>query len=396
MLIIGSFAFMTSTGWAQAKEGRLNIDVQDGQVSVFAAGVGLSDAEVAAIRAQIEERVQRSPLRQHGTVHVTLQGQLLDELTQRLHGLDLSDKRATRAVVDDLMKSRFEHQDRPLTDPVEVVIGRGFAFGPANMPGSIVAIGASGRIDGPISDVIALGSHIELAAGAEVSERLVSVGSQLDLAQGARITGQEVNVSLPDFSAWTRDSASWSAPERSVWSQLATGLFGVALSLGLGVLFARIAPQISQQSLERVQREPWAALGIGFVHYFAIVPVLVLLVITLIGIPLVPLYLMGLGLLFWLAYVLGALYVGQMLVRSHPQWQQLLIGLVVLLALSFIPVLGGLLAFGLVTLGVGAIVLSVYARLRNRSQRPPSARAAQPEAPRELPTTGEAPSPQHS
>jgi hypothetical protein len=82
--------------------------------------------------------------------------------------------------------------------------------------------------------------------------------------------------------------------------------------------------------------------------------------------------------------------VGQAFIRAQPQWQQLLLGLAVLLAMSFIPVLGGLIAFGLVTLGVGAIMLSVYERLRDRTRRPPSSRAARAEAPRELPTTGEA------
>ena len=125
-------------------------------------------------------------------------------------------------------------------------------------------------------------------------------------------------------------------------------------------------------------------------------PALALLIVTLIGIPLIPLYFLGLGLLFWLAYVLGAVYLGQAFMRSQPQWQQLLLGLVVLLALSFIPGVGGLIGFGLVTLGMGAIMLSLYQRIRDRSQRPPSARAAQVEAPRELPTTGEAPAPQHS
>ncbi|HET8938162.1 MAG TPA: hypothetical protein VFN67_32185, partial [Polyangiales bacterium] len=228
---------MTSTGGAQASEGRLSIDVQDGQVSVFSADAGLSDAEVSAVRAQIEERVQRSPLRQHGTVHVMLQGPLLAELTQWLHGIDSRDKRATRTVVDDLLKSRFEHQDRPLAEPVEVIIGREFTFGPQNMPGSIVAIGANGSIHGSISDVIALGSHVELAPSAEVRERLVTVGSQLELAQGASITGQEVNVSLPGLGEWSRDNASWSAsqpPPHSVWWRVSAGLFGVLVSLGLG------------------------------------------------------------------------------------------------------------------------------------------------------------------
>jgi hypothetical protein len=289
------------------------------------------------------------------------------------------------------MKSRFEHRDRPLAEPVEVVIGREFAFGPANMPGSIVAIGANGRIDGPISDVIALGSHLELAAGAEVSERLVSVGSQLELAQGARVTGQEVNVSLPSLGAWNAESTSAAkAQPRSVFSQLASGILGVLFSLGLGALFVRIAPQFSQQALERLQRAPWAALGIGFAHYFAIVPVLVLLIITLIGIPLIPLYLLGLGLTFWLAYVLGAAFLGQAFLKAQSQWQQLLFGLVALLAVSFVPVLGGLLAFGLVTLGIGAMMLTVYERWQNRTKRPPA------EAPRALPNTVEVPAPQHS
>lgn len=366
-----ALSLMTSQGWAQAESGRLEIDVDQGQVAVSAQGGALSERELDAIRARMQERIARSPLRQSGKLHVVLRGEPLQELTTRLQAVDASDSRAVAEAIDRFVELRAQaNKDRPLTEPVEVVIGRQFAYGAADMPGSVVAIGANGRIDGPLADLIAVGSTLQLGPDAEITERFVSVGSDITTLQGARITGQQVNVSLPSLDSLRFDSWSQAAPAPTVWSRLGGSVIGVLLSLGLGLLFMRLSPQLSARSLARLHDEPLKSFGIGLAHYFAIVPAAIVLVISVVGILLLPLYFVLLGLLFWLAYVSGAGYLGALLVHSWAPWQRLLLGLVLLAALSFIPVLGGIATFAVVTCGLGAIMLTLYRRGPAQPDRP--------------------------
>lgn len=382
-----ALALMTFPAWTQAQPARLDIDVEQGVVSVSGHGSALTDSELGAIRTRVQTRLERSPLREHGALHISLRGEPLSELTTRLHAIDANDTVAVDAVIDRFVKMRADaNEKRPLTEPVEVVIGRQFEYGPANMPGSIVSIGASGTIDGRIDDVVAIGSHVQLGQQAEVAQRFVSVGSDVELAQGARVTGQEVNVSLPAFETLRRELMNPAPTAPSVFARLGWAVFGVLLSFGLGLLFQRVAPELTGQTLARLQERPWPSFGIGLAHYFAIIPVAVLLVLTVVGIVLLPLYFMLLALVLWLGYIAAASYLGGLLAKAWQPWQRLLLGLLVLAAVAWLPVVGGLVGFGAVTSGFGAIMLTLY-RARKRPGRPqPTAPSAPPSE--ALPATG--------
>lgn len=388
--------FAAAPGWAQSPEPpRLQIDVEDGRVSVAAHGAEFSERELAAIRARVKAQVKDSPLHDSGALRVALRGAPVQELQAQLRAIDLDDPRAVERVTDRFLEAHLEpRSDQPLTEPVEVVIGRGFRFAAGQTPGSVVAIGSSGVIEGSVADLIAIGSDVRLAAQASVDQRLLSVGSRLALDPGARVAAQELRVSLPAAQFWRNGGSwgGWRSPEFGWRAGLGGSLFGLALSFGLGMLYVRLAPRFHGQVLGRLAMRPWPALGVGFLHYLAIVPGAVLLVLTVIGIIFLPMYLMAIGLLIWIAYVTAAAWIGRTVARTWRGWQQLLVGLVILTAVAWIPVIGGFADFIAITFAVGAVMQTVYERLRARRGRgrPSPVTAPEPAPP---PPAGAAPQP---
>jgi len=169
-------------------------------------------------------------------------------------------------------------------------------------------------------------------------------------------------------------------------------VYALFATLLVGLLFLLVAPTFTEGVSERSSDQPLLSLGAGLlvaVGLPALVAVLVLLVlvlpIALVGFVLfgrpwltylalllvaLPAWTFGslvYGGVLWLGYVLGGLALGTWLlslVEVTNRWGALALGVLVLAALSFVPVLGGFVVFVVVLLGVGALALGVWARVR--------------------------------
>jgi cytoskeletal protein CcmA (bactofilin family) len=133
-------------------------------------------------------------------------------------------------------------------------------------------------------------------------------------------------------------------------------------TLILGFLFVALFPRFSREVVSTLKRKPLASLGWGFVLMIATPVLLVALLVTIIGIPLavilLPLYLIGL----YLARIVFMLWVGMTLlnrfgVKEHEGWA-LLVGLLIYTVLTVLPGSGGLITFFVITLGLGAVLLT--------------------------------------
>lgn len=363
-----ALSIVVSTAWAQAVPApHLDVDVRDGHITVTAEQTDLSDKALKAVQARVATALERSPLREHATLHMSVRGERLAELSSRLNRIDLDDPRAVQSAIDAVSELQFKpHDDRRLTEPVEVVLGRQFHISADNAGGSVVAIGATGEIDAPIADVVAIGSHVRLGPHAIITQRIASVGSDIERAPGAQVTGQEFGISLPSVEQWARDNAgaTQAAAPRALGPRIAGSIIGCLLSLGFGLLCGRLAPRASARVVARLHRRPWRCFGFGLLHYFAILPAAALLVLSILGIPLLPAYFFSLGLILWTSYVAGAALLGTTIARAWRAWQRLALGLVLLSAASWVPVAGGMLVFAATTSGFGAVMQALYRRAR--------------------------------
>ena len=272
----------------------------------------------------------------------------------------------------------------------ETLIAAGsIAFGPATeiqgkvqLAGRDVAV--AGRLAGSLNvyarNVLLLGEvrgplrltseRIEIMPSAHiVGDILYRSPEQIRIHPGARITG-----------TITRGPVSFEFPHRGLELP---GLPALAplLTFGIfaaGVLLLLVFPKFTLASLNTIRAAPVKSLGLGTAIFFSLPPVILLLVITIVGIPVA----LALAALYAVAllvgYVITAFFIGDQLTRlmrrGHAvssSWRiaSLLAALVLLWLARNIPLpyVGALVLLLALVVGVGAMVLQAFT---NYAERP--------------------------
>ena len=199
--------------------------------------------------------------------------------------------------------------------------------------GDAAAIGSSVTVSGEVTgDVVAVGGNVKLESGAEVSGDVVSVGGTIEEEEDVDIGGQRVEVPFgKGFPFWRPGGGVIFNPGRwyrsDDWHDF--GPMDVAMSaawegfaLVAFVLFACLLLLLARRPLERMERkvanEPWKSGLVGLISQILIVPVfivvLLVLVISIIGIPLLlllPFAILGLLLLAFMGFCAVAMRLGR-------------------------------------------------------------------------------------
>jgi hypothetical protein len=167
--------------------------------------------------------------------------------------------------------------------------------------GDVVAIGGSATIEGPVGgDVVSVGGSTTLGPKADVNGDVVVVGGTLHRDPASRIGGEVKEIGLGEINLWPGGwnlRPSLNGPRGLFFDSAVGSLFALVSTLSrLAVLciLASIVMLFSREYVERVgvraASEPVKAGAIGLLIQLLFVPVLVativLMVITIIGIPL--------------------------------------------------------------------------------------------------------------
>jgi hypothetical protein len=217
-----------------------------------------------------------------------------------------------------------------------------------------------GEIDG---DVNIYARELRVLPGTRIGGRLVyRTAAPVDLPADLRVGG---GVFAGDGTAGAEEGTppAWdagSAARGIGWAWLA-GLFGVGLLLVLA--FAGFSARTTRALTGRA----WFGMGIGFLVLVSVPAAAVALVFTLIGIPLALIMMFAYLAMLVGAYVVGALYLGDLLLaRTRPDaavtpaWRlgALLVVLLALALVSALPLVGGLARFAVLLLGLGGLALA--------------------------------------
>lgn len=279
------------------------------------------------------------------------------------------------------------HEDEYVTEPV-VAVG-----------GSVTVLG---RVD---DDVVAVGGSVRLGPHARVRGDVTAVGGGIDQEPGAWIGGSvnEVGFGVGSFhfEPWAVGLPWWSGHEMFSGSfKLLGTILRVSLVLLLAMVVALVAARPVERIAERATREPWVSGFVGLLAQLLFVPVLVLtvvvLAISIIGIPLLVLVPLGV-LAFLAAFLVGftglALRIGSWAAPGRSPFVALAVGVVLVAAvtllarlLALLPVplwpitwvvalAGFLIEYVVWTMGLGAALLT---RFGTRGASPPPASTQPP------------------
>jgi len=370
--MIGAFMiFGLSAGVGISAEApRVEIQVREGQAHVQSTGSDLTPQDLKRLEGMIQKRIDESPFRREGTIKMSLQGDRAKEIQDRVKEARGGNDEELEDALEDALEKNWSQ--RGPSGPDRVYLGQSFEVDADQRFGSIVVIGGSGTIKGEVRELVAVGSRVDLAPTARVNERLVSIGSTVNRAPGARVREEEVSVSLPGMSAWFE---GWKGPSHGMVAGMGMQLVWVvmtwAVGIALGIAFLHLFPQFHSKTAKYLEAERGRSFGIGVLGHLLLIPGALLLVLTVVGIVLVPLYFV----LYLCLLVVGHLLVGWVLGKRLLKRQTApseaavyTVGLGVLALLRLVPFAGPFVVWILSMAGFGAALreLSVWIRGRKK------------------------------
>lgn len=356
-LVLALLPFRTASaqefGERVLKEGHYLEDQYLAGEVVELRGIVEGDVVAAGGRVLIEERVTGDVIVAGGVVDLRA---MVDDDVRAAGGQVL----INGEVAGDLIAAGGE-----ITVPTESAVGeRAWLAGGELEIGGYVgrelrAAGEEVTISGEINgDALVYGKEVRVLPTARIAGRLVHYGpKEAEIAPAARILGgTEYHQVQIDARVGER-----------VARGMATMLLLALLTTGI-VLFL-VFPHFSAAAVGALRVRPWASLGIGLAVFFTVPPVAMLLMMTAIGAVLAVVLLMLYGLLMLAGFLVGMLCTGDLVLRLVHKgtaftrsWRLLSLAAVflVLWLIGFVPPLAVLVAYIVMVLGAGALMVQFY------------------------------------
>jgi hypothetical protein len=262
--------------------------------------------------------------------------------------------------------------------------------------GDVVAVGGSATVDGSVrGNVVAIGGSVNLGPTADIENDVVAVGGAVHRDPSARIGGRVQEVGI-NFGRFRNGQFNLFNLWRESMFGSAFRLAGTLARLGILCLLAALVVLFGRDYMERAAvyaaAEPLKAGAIGLLAQVLFVPVLVitivLLAVTIIGIPLlvlVPFAILGLVVIALVgftgvSYRLGLLLSARFGWNTDNPYLTTIVGVVLLLSpvilarivglggFPLFPITGALVALGLLaeylawTVGFGAMALLRFSK----------------------------------
>jgi len=266
--------------------------------------------------------------------------------------------------------------------------------------GDVVAIGGDIKVRGVVTgDVVAIGGDVTVFSTGEVEGDAVSIGGDVTKRGEGIIRGEKVSVRLfqgPLFKfpfTTTRFPFMVAPFQLPAWAFFAR-VFKIMFFIFLGIVVISVVPKHVGKVKEKVKRDFLKSILVGAAAEVLALPIFILLIITIIGIPVA---LLVEPLLILMAIILGytgtCLFVGEKL-REHTSLKpdtQIMTLVMGILAVEVIPLtaqvikvfgtlfspltwviafIGWMIGYVVITVGLGASILTrLGTRPRERSRK---------------------------
>lgn len=219
-----------------------------------------------------------------------------------------------------------------------------------------------GQVSG---DIHLFGATIELLPTARIDGNVTYVSNTpIKIHPGANVTGK---ITREPGRLPTLRMPGW-PPFRPLL------MFGL---LAAGALLLALFPRFTASTVQTVRGSPLGSLGLGTAIFFSLPPVILLLVISIIGIP-IALVLAGVYAAALLAgFLMAAFFLGERLLQlarrqtvAPGYWGRvgmLAVVLIILWLVRHIPYAGGLLILAALVTGLGAMALQAFSRYSTRN-----------------------------
>lgn len=245
-------------------------------------------------------------------------------------------------------KNLFKHQDTVVSEK--------------QMVESVIVVGGDATVYGAVRDVVVvINGNLDIKKTSSIMGPVLVIGGNIKQETGSKLTDNVLNISF--------DRAT-------INSLLLGGILFIGawfIRLVFSILFTLLPFMIATISKRRlepfvtlVRQSPERLLLIGFVISLLLSAIIVLLTITVIGLPFVLLLLLASLAIFLLGLAAMSLVVGEWLPgNDRAPYLNTLGGSIIIISAANFPFLGSLLLLGLFWISLGVVILWFWERRNN-------------------------------
>jgi len=248
-----------------------------------------------------------------------------------------------------------------------VVFGRSLTIEANETVDKAVAIGGSVTVAGLVRrDAVAIGGSVTLLPGAHVAGDAVAIGGAVSVPEGATLEGDNVSLGGP-VPATVGSMTRWVAGgPHMFWAfRLGARLVRAVLLFVIALLIAAAFPgALTRIETYLVRRPGLSALG-GVAILLGFVPLCVLLAVSVIGIPLIPVAVMLLIALLLFGFAVSAAWLGERMPVGQAQRtpvKAVAWGGAILAVVGLVPWIGTTMLILVAAVSAGAALLSRFGR----------------------------------
>lgn len=262
------------------------------------------------------------------------------------------------------------------------VLGQNLRIEKDEVVSDVSVTGGSADIYGTVDgDLLVTGGSVIVHEGGHITGDTLAVGGRVHVEKGGRVDGDSKVIGGVFTREDNPDESSTSEPtERSLWSQTTHGmsnLFGnFAFLFVLGALFLATAPERMQRLRTAVAANPLASVAYGMAGLLGSLAAIVVLCVTVIGIPFALLFMLLLVVAVTGALAASLTTAGGALLQHRTQnlYVHLALGAALFALCGVLPWIGGWLQFGAVLAAFGILVTTRVAGfvIRKPAADPPS------------------------
>lgn len=231
-----------------------------------------------------------------------------------------------------------------------------------------VAVGGNVYVDGIVDgDAVAVGGTVHLGEEAIIYGDAVTVGGTIDKTEGAMIYGTTVDIGSFDFKN-IFEGKHFFGGHRGI-PGIPMGLKFIPLIglLALVLLLAVLIPTELGTVASNIKNEPIIMFLWGMLGVILIVPLFLTLLISIVGIFLIPLEIIAVILALLIGYIAVAIIIGKKLLRAlnndNPSVIfSAILGVLILWLVGLIPIFGCIMQTIALIIGFGAVIIAVARR----------------------------------
>ncbi|WP_410764967.1 bactofilin family protein [Haloferax sp. DFSO60] len=248
---------------------------------------------------------------------------------------------------------------------VNIAAGALFVRSGAIVGGDLEAGAGSAVIDGAVAgdatvgaEELTVGPNARIAGALEYDAETATIDDSATVAGGAtRVT--DLEMTGPSIFGVPANFGQVDAPVIPQW--VFSG-YWLLVNLVLGAIVVLVAPEFARRVTGLGTKKAVRSGGAGLLVIIGVPLVLLILLLTIVGIPLSLAGGVGFLVVLWVASIYGALVLGTWLLSLGDyanRWAALALGLLIVAILDFVPFVGGILEFLVLLVGLGAFALAL-------------------------------------